>query len=1055
MPHVTNAPVLDRAEPDSGWVAEFERALRARQDIDLRAFLPAPTTPAFVPTLVELVRIDIERRWERGTPKPVEEYLEKYPELLGTDSLAALAFEEYRARVRANKSVPPDPDRDLLATMRQSVRPIACGGATLDGWVESLGGDANGAVNDLWNADPVSVAEWEKGIAALPAVGDTFLRFRLVEELGRGAFGSVYLAIQAELGGRPVALKIGTGLFPESQTLAQLQHTNIVPIYSLHRSKHLQAVCMPFFGRTTLAHVLTDIRGQAVFPSSGHALVSTLHLHAASTMPERPSTMATPTPEPPSVTPRPAEGPGPAARALLARLSYSDAVVWVGAQLAAGLAHAHERGIVHRDLKPANVLLTDDGVPMILDFNLAEDTKLRRHAGAAAVGGTLPYMSPEQLATFNDKWCTVDARSDLYSLGVVLCELLTGRRPFADTVRGPMKVVVAQMLEARLAGAGSARSANPAVPHGVDAIIRKCLAPNPFDRYASARDLQEDLERHLNHQPLKHVRVRSWKERLRKWAARHPRLSSSTSVAGIALVLITALTLTADYARERNRTYRAAEIYREHGTEFRAVQTFLDDRNRSLPTLDEGLEKCRGLLGRYGVSEDGTDDDWEKTASVRYLSESERRALREDLGEVFYLMARVAYQMAAGTDDPVVRAECVSRATEWNARAEKFAVDRIPRALLEQRADLARLLGERSAENIFRERATKTAPEAARDLYLLGCWYAQLGRHKDALPVLRKATQTDPELFSAWFVRGTCHLALEQNEMAALCFGSCVALNRRFAPAWLNRGLAYNRLRFFDQATEDYDQSLRLDPKLTEAHLQRSRAKEALGDLRAAIADLTAALETGAAPTRVYFFRAHLRDRVGDRKGAAADRAEGLKQTPADELSWVARAENRLDKPAEALEDVEQALRLNPSSIFAMQLKAHILSERLNRAAEAIPVLDRAVEMYPDYVPARAGRGVLLARDRKRANAIRDAEEALLRDTKGPNLYQVACIYALTSRDEPGDRLKALELLNSGLRSGFGLDLVDTDTDLDPIRKDPAFERIVTEARSLHRSAPR
>src|SRR2546422_8512416 len=115
-----------------------------------------------------------------------------------------------------------------------------------------------------------------------------------------------------------------------------------------------------------------------------------------------------------------------------------------------------------------------------------------------------------------------------------------------------------------------------------------------------------------------------------------------------------------------------------------------------------------------------------------------------------------------------------------------------------------------------------------------------------------------------------------------------------------------------------------------------------------------------------------------------------------------------------------------------------------------MPVAERGVGLYPGYVPGRAGRGVLLARAGKRTSAIRDAGEALLRDTKGPNLYQVACIYALTSRDEPADRVKALELLRSGLRTGFGLDIVDTDSDLDPIRKDPAFARIVTEARSLH-----
>jgi tetratricopeptide (TPR) repeat protein len=172
-------------------------------------------------------------------------------------------------------------------------------------------------------------------------------------------------------------------------------------------------------------------------------------------------------------------------------------------------------------------------------------------------------------------------------------------------------------------------------------------------------------------------------------------------------------------------------------------------------------------------------------------------------------------------------------------------------------------------------------------------------------------------------------------------------------------------------------------------------------------------------------------------------------------MSWIARAEHRLDDPKAALDDVEQALRLNPTSALGLQLKAHILAERLNRGPDAIPVLDRAVELYPDYVPARAGRGVLLARIGDRAAAIADAEEALLRDTKGPNLYQVACIYALTSRTEPADRVKALQLLRAALRTRFGLDLVDTDSDLDPIRKDPAFQRVVADAKAKAREPDR
>jgi len=1026
-------------DPNSECVARFERDLREEAVPDLRTYLPASSAPDYIPTLVELIRVDIESRWNRGVPKQVEEYLAEYPELLVADALADLAFEDYRARLHAEGPMRIDASEpaDLLATMRQPVRLFTREPFSLP---------------ELPQLEFNSGTENPKGVAALPAVGETFLGFRLFEELGRGAFGRVYLAHQGDLGGRSVALKIGTGLFSESQTLAQLQHTNIVPIYSLHQSKRLQAVCMPFFGRTTLAHVLSAIRGQAVFPSSGQALLSTLHPHPTSTTPERPSTAShDESTFPPGVIQAVPTETDPVSKSLLSRLSYPDAVVWVGAQLAAGLAHAHERGIVHRDLKPANILLTDDGVPMILDFNLAEDIKLRHQFGKAAVGGTIPYMSPEQLKLFDNRAETVDAQSDVYALGVVLFELLTGRRPFDDMFRGSRRDGVRRMIAAREARAPSPRAVNPAVSHGVDAILRKCLAPDRANRYHSARDLQEDLHRHLKHQPLRHVRLRSWRERAKKWAARHPRLSSSSTVAVVGLAIVAALTVSAAYARERDRSYRAAEDFRAHAEDFRNLQTFLDDRNRSLPALGEGLTKCRSVLGRYGVPEDGGDNDWHREVRVRYLPGSEQQSLREDVGEVFYLMARVSYQQAVVSADPVARAEHAARAAAWNTRAADFAGDRIPRALIEQRAELARLSRD-PAEWDIRTRAAATPPAAARDYFLMGCWFAQLGKHREALPFLRKATQSDPEHFSAWFVRGTSHLALEQNELAALCFGSCVALDKRFAPAWLNRGLAYSRLRFFDQACDDYDQALRLDPALTEAHLQRARAKEARGDLEGAIADLTSALESGAAPSRVYFFRAHLRERLGSRSGAAADRAEGLKRIPSDALSWVARAEYRLDTPNVALDDVEQALRINPACADAMQLKAHILSERLGRGADAIPVLDRAVELYPDFVPARAGRGVLLARAGKRTAAIRDAEEALLRDTKGPNLYQVACIYALTSRQEPADRVKGLELLRSGLRTGFGLDLVDTDADLDPIRKDPAFDRIVAEARAIHAS---
>src|SRR5205814_1994319 len=130
------------------------------------------------------------------------------------------------------------------------------------------------------------------------------------------------------------------------------------------------------------------------------------------------------------------------------------------------------------------------------------------------------------------------------------------------------------------------------------------------------------------------------------------------------------------------------------------------------------------------------------------------------------------------------------------------------------------------------------------------------------------------------------------------------------------------------------------------------------------------------------------------------------------------------EDPKAALGFVEEALKFNPMSIPGLQLKAHLLAERLNRPVEALAALNRAVELHPDHVPALAGRGVVLARAGKREAALRDAQDALRRDSRAPNLYQVACIYALTAKTNPEDKREALTLLWQGLRTGFGLDIV-------------------------------
>ncbi|MCI0700905.1 MAG: protein kinase [Planctomycetia bacterium] len=1084
-------------------VEAFEAVLAERPDADFAQHLPEPDHPLYLPVLAELIRVDLEHAWSRGCRKRVTDYTPRFPVILENKTiLAAVAFEEYRQRLRVGDSVRATEYRDRfdldtsqweLGSQAGTMVVPELGRLPEDGVRTNVLGQfesppprfaKTAAVSDPNWAPPPPVdgakaprvirpqlrehsdmlSRWAEATESLPAVGTEFLGFRLVEELGSGAFGRVYLAQQGDLAGRPVALKVACDIIGESHTLAQMQHTNIVPIYSFHRAGPFQAVCMPYFGRTTLAQVLQSISHRAIMPSSGKELRSTLNLGKAPTHSGTKSGAGTGSAAGESkVTPGiSGEGsssvvgpessnsqPAPEGWTEFDSLPYVDAVLALVGQLADGLAHAHRRGILHRDLKPANVLLTDDGRPMLLDFNLAEDTKLHGSAERAMIGGTLPYMAPEQLVAFSTGFGRLDERADLYPLGVILFELLTGRHPF-PLRKGYPAQIVPQMVADRQQLPTDFRARNPAITPGVESIVRKCLAADPAQRYQRAEDLREDIDRHLANLPLKHASNPSLRERARKWVRRHPRLTSSGSVAVIAALLIAVLGGMV-YSRERNRDLEARGRFADHQIAFRDAQTFLDDRTRSASRLDEGLEQLRGVLVRYGVPDDlDSSDSWMRENSLRYLPEGDRARVTGDIGETFYLMAHIACLKATATTDSPERTQQIELAARWNILAERYGKDRLPRAVREQRAAIAELRGNHDEADRLRAESAEIPLTAARDLYLAG---AQLNRqrlHREAVRHLEKANQLAPSNFSAWFVRGTAHLALGQDDQAMMCFGVCISLKPEFAPAWMNRAFAFFRMRRYEQALGDYDQALKLDPTLTEAYIQRADLKHATYDFKGAIEDYTRALDSGGAPVRVYFKRATAKHFNNDPAGAKADRDAGFKLTPTDEMSWVARAENRLDDPKAALADVDEALKLNPSSVFALQLKAHILAERLNRPDEALVVLNRAVRFHPDYVPARAGRGVLLARAGKRDEALRDAKEALLRDTRAPNLYQVGCIYALTAKTHPDDKLEALKLLWAGLKTGFALDIVDTDTDLAALRNDADFNEIVKDAKALN-----
>jgi serine/threonine protein kinase len=325
-----------------------------------------------------------------------------------------------------------------------------------------------------------------------PEPGESFLGYVLLGELGKGSFARVFLAQEPMLGNRLVAVKVARGGAAEALILGRLRHPNIVPVYSVQQDAGtgLSVVCMPYLGSATLCDVLDRAFAHGARPTSAQVIVAAIQ-------------SATPPPE--SETPKPWR--------FMHRATYVDGIRLIAAQLAEALAFIHARGICHRDLKPSNVLMSPSGTPMLLDFNLSADAGEQHKR----LGGTLPYMSPEQLlATDQERPCDpslLDARSDLFSLGVILFELLTGRHPF-----GPISLdlktqeVRKQLLERQRSGALALREANPAVDRPLARLVERCLQYNPNERPQTAAGVAAELRKGLS----------PWRRTVR-WLARRPR----------------------------------------------------------------------------------------------------------------------------------------------------------------------------------------------------------------------------------------------------------------------------------------------------------------------------------------------------------------------------------------------------------------------------------------------------------------------------------------------------------------------------------------------------
>jgi eukaryotic-like serine/threonine-protein kinase len=322
-----------------------------------------------------------------------------------------------------------------------------------------------------------------------PKPGDELRRLSLVAELGRGSFSRVFLARNKPLGGRLVVVKVHRGSSREAENLGKLVHDNIVPItFAEHASDDgFSLLHMPFLGRATLSYVLRRLWRDGHLPRRASEILAAIReLHETTdTEDELP-------PDPQWF-----------------KASYLDGILAIALQIVEGVAHAHRMSILHLDLKPSNVLMTESGCPRVLDFNLSVD----RESQHMRLGGTPPYMSPEQATCFlmGEQAAVVDERSDVYALGVMLHEMLCGKRPFECAEGGRLTTaVLRKQLAVQRAATVDVSWAKYGVNDRLASIVKRCLAADPDDRFPSTAKLVWALRREV-----------SMAGRIRRWAGTH------------------------------------------------------------------------------------------------------------------------------------------------------------------------------------------------------------------------------------------------------------------------------------------------------------------------------------------------------------------------------------------------------------------------------------------------------------------------------------------------------------------------------------------------------
>jgi tetratricopeptide (TPR) repeat protein len=863
--------------------------------------------------------------------------------------------------------------------------------------------------------------------------------FELLREIGRGGMGIVYEAQQISLK-RRVALKVlppGLGLTQsaiqrferEAQAAAKLHHTNIVPVYAIGAEGDCHFYAMELIEGRSLAQILADVDrderqalegeirpGAAEAPDAVEKAPPTAEEMQPREEEARPATGVT----------RPLEEKARPSRAATQTLKEEELTRLFGAEpdepepstirkktpsetrsgtstmgrkwfqvvaqqladVADALEHAHSRGVIHRDIKPANLLLSPEGRLCITDFGLARVAQEPGMTTTGAFLGTPAYTSPEQA-----RGRKVDHRADIYSLGVVLYEMLTLQRPFpGDSWEEIIHAILAR-------DPARPRRINPRIPLDLETICLKAMEKEQERRYQSAGELAGDLRQYV-HGGLITARRASLARRAWKAIRRHP-VAAITAVAAVLILAIGGYAWRVSVSQSAEAARRAvadARLAMSEG-EYREALGSVDEalardaglwearllRTRLLMELDRGpeaVDEANALL------EQNPDDwethlilatvakgAWDAVGAVPTISAQEHVRFVEskapETADAYYLRSLVA-------DAPSEALELLDRAIELDPGHPGALVERVRR--YEQLKDYPAAMEECDRLVVARPRS----PQGRR----LRAWlYRETGDFLGALAEMEEAVRLDPEDPANYDHRARAQQVLGKLEDAIEDVTRAIELNPDHARYHWRRASYLADAGRFEEAVSDARRALEIDPDLPFAYLTLMNAHYLLGQVdeaRAVLSDLIRAAERWLDPeSRVWAHRLIARAylELEEPESALAAIEQALAIAPEDTDALFQRAWIRTILRDEAGRDADCAefarIVLDSSREPLVREASSSLAGFCFREEQAEEGLDRVIEDYPRWWSPYHRRALLHLNQGRLEEALADCEKVI------------------------------------------------------------------------------